>query len=133
MSDIKQVSGDNKQVSGDNKQVSGVKWQQNKYPCCITEYRKNSTDIGDHTEYRYRKSIRMQENITVLRNSIITGFKLFTADQAKPAQKFTDFQNSTRFLMLPYTLGLTGHDPQGGTTMEAFYLSYYTGYKSSLF
>ena len=40
-------------------------------------------------------------------------------DQAKPAQKNTKIQNSARSSILPCSLGLTGHDPQGGTTMEA--------------
>jgi len=41
------------------------------------------------------------------------------SDRAKPAQKNTEFRNSARSSMLPCSLGLTGRDAQGGTTMEA--------------
>ena len=32
-------------------------------------------------------------------------------DQAKAAQKIQTFKNSVRSSILPYSLGLTGHDP----------------------
>ena len=39
-------------------------------------------------------------------------------NRGKPAQKNTDFYNSAWSPMLPYSVGLTGHNPQGGTIKE---------------
>jgi len=50
--------------------------------CRVSQYRKKIPiqGISTNTEkrYRYKVSVRIQENNTVLENSISNGFKLFT-------------------------------------------------------